>query len=127
MTNTNLKEFLLENIETTNGIVQELNSWNGCLDHLQVFENDEEFFEMFFTEDKMALVRAISFGEYNYNDEYVRFNGYGNLETLNEYQLEEELKESIEEIIDNLIENQHELSLDSEVEELIEKWDSTSL
>lgn len=127
MTNTNLKEFLLENIETTNGIVQELNSWNGCMDHLDVRENDEEFFQVYFEDKPMEAVRAAVYGDYNYTDEYVRFNGYGNLESLSQWKFEEELKESIEEIIDNLIENQPELSLDPEIEELIEKWNSTSL
>lgn len=127
MANVNLKEFLLENIETTNGIVQELNSWNGCMDQLDVRENDEEFFQVYFEGKPMEAVRAAVYGEYNYTDEYVRFNGYGNLESLTQWQLENEIKESIEEIIENLIEYQDELSLDSEVEELIEKWNSTQL
>ena len=47
----------------------------------EVFTNDEEFFEMFFSADVVKAVRAISYGEYNYSDEYVKFNGYANLET----------------------------------------------
>lgn len=36
------------------------------------------------TDKKEALQNAlVSFGEYRYQDEYVVFNGYGNLETFN--------------------------------------------
>jgi len=48
----------------------------------EIYNNDEEFFEIFFT-DAMEAVRAVSFGDYKYNDDYVIFNGYGNLETFN--------------------------------------------
>lgn len=32
----------------------------------------------------MEAVRAVHFGEYRYNDEFIKFNGYGNLETFND-------------------------------------------
>lgn len=48
-----------------------------------IFENSECFFsEMFSTTDE--AVRAVCYGEYHYTDVYVRFNGYGNLETTND-------------------------------------------
>ena len=47
-----------------------------------IFDNGECFFsEMFSTTDE--AVRAVCYGEYHYPDDYVRFNGYGNLETTN--------------------------------------------
>jgi hypothetical protein len=49
----------------------------------EIYNNDEEFFEIFFT-DAMQAVRAVSFGDYRYHDDYVIFNGYGNLETFNQ-------------------------------------------
>jgi hypothetical protein len=48
----------------------------------EIYNNDEEFFEIFFT-NALEAVRAVSFGDYRYHDDYVIFNGYGNLETFN--------------------------------------------
>lgn len=55
----------------------------GDLDH-GIYENDEEFFEMFFQGSSvMEVVRAVHFGNYSYTDTYVKFDGYANLETTN--------------------------------------------
>jgi hypothetical protein len=121
----NVKAYLLENMAEIKSIVSELNSWNGCLESLEIFENDEEFFDMMYPDKPMEAVRAAHYGEYNYNDPYVRFNGYGNLESLGEYELDKEYKESIDEIIDQLIENQSHVYLSSELEELLNKEDET--
>ena len=43
-----VKEYLLENEDVLISVVQELNSWNGCLDWIEFFENDGDFFESFF-------------------------------------------------------------------------------
>ena len=120
MTNEKLvREYLLENMDQLQQIVSELNSWNGCLDSLDINENNEEFFEMMFPNKPMEAVSAAHYGNYNYTDEYVRFNGYGNLESFDERTYEEELKDSIDEIIDNLIEYQSHLYLSDELEELL--------
>ena len=89
-------------------MVQEVNSWNGELESLNVWENDDDFFNTFFSGDPMEVARSISFGDYNYNDEYVTFNGYRNLVSYTEYQVEELLKDFEEEIIESyneLVEN----------------------
>ena len=102
-----LKDYMVA--EVTVGELKELvyacNSWNGSLDHLRVEDNDEEFFSIFFSANVMEAVRAISFGNYNYNDDYVMFNGYGNLETMDSYDYDKLLVESKEEIIDAAIDN----------------------
>lgn len=48
----------------------------------EICYNDEDFFNTFFSQ-VMDAVRAIAYGEYSYTDEFVRFNGYANLETTN--------------------------------------------
>lgn len=48
-----------------------------------IYANDSEFLEMFFADNVDALARAIFYGDYNYSHNWVRFNGYGNLETFN--------------------------------------------
>jgi len=49
----------------------------------EIYNNDEEFFEIFFEGKVLDAVRAVSYGEYKYTDDYVLFNGYGNLESFN--------------------------------------------
>lgn len=109
-----IKGLLLNDFNTLEEVVRELNSWNACLDYLEVYENDEEFFNMFFEGKPAEVARAIYYGDFNYNDEYIKFNGYGNLETLSEYDYEELLEENIEEITENLIEYAEFISIDNE-------------
>ena len=109
-----IKELLLNDMDTLKDVVRELDGWNNCLDYLIVYENDEEFFDMFFKGRPAEVARAIHYGDFNYNDEYIKFNGYGNLETLSEYDYEELLKENVEEVIDCLIEYVEHISIDNE-------------
>lgn len=109
-----IKGLLLNDLDTLQDVVRELNSWNACLDYLEVYNNDDEFFDMFFEGKPAELARAIYYGDFNYNDEYIKFNGYGNLETFSKYDYEELLEENIEEITENLIEYAEYISIDSE-------------
>jgi hypothetical protein len=71
--------------------------------------------------DPMEAVRAAHYGEYSYNDDYVRFDGYGNLESLTEYDVERELKDNVDEIMDLIEENRSHLYLDPDLEELLDE------
>ena len=116
-----VKEYLLENEDVLISVVQELNGWNGCLEYLDFWENDEEFFETYF-ESKIEIARAICYGDYNYNDDYVRFNGYGILESFSEYDMIEKLKDDIDEIVENLIEYKDYICIsEGNLEELLEE------
>ena len=68
-----------------------------------IHENNEDFFNLMFSSADEA-VRAAIFGDYNYHDDYVCFNGYGNLKSLNEYNLDNMIDKDvlIEWMIDNL-------------------------
>ena len=48
-----------------------------------IFENDDGFLEAYFMERPAELAMAIQYGDYRYSDDYVQFNGYGNLESFN--------------------------------------------
>ena len=116
-----IKEYLLNNEDVLIDMVQELNSWNGCLDWLEFWENDGYFFDCVF-ENKLDVARAIYYGDYNYNDDYVRINGYGNLESFSEYDMIEEIKAYIEDIVENLIEYKDNICIsDGNLEELLEE------
>ena len=118
-----IKGLLLNDFNTLEDVVRELNSWNACLDYLDVYSNDEEFFEMFFEGNPMEVARAIYYGDYNYNDEYIKFNGYGNLESFSEYDYKELLEENIEEITENLIEYAEYISIgNEELDDLLSQY-----
>lgn len=60
----------------------------------EIYSNDEEFFNTFFHCRIMDAIRSVDFGTYRLNDDYVKFNGYGNLETFNSFDIDD-LPESI--------------------------------
>ena len=64
---------------------------------------DEEFFEIFFSSSEaLEVARAVYFGNIeSWNDEYIRFNGYGNLESLTPWKLVEEANDNLSEIFDH--------------------------
>lgn len=53
----------------------------------EIFSFDEEFFETFFSETKaIEVARAVYFGNIqSWNDDYIKFNGYANLESMSSY------------------------------------------
>ena len=84
-------------------VVGNLNGYNGCLDYLDYYENNEDFFDTFF-QTKDEAVRAVCYGDYTYTDPYVIINAYGNCDTVGEYEYQSLLEENIEDIVNNLIE-----------------------
>lgn len=122
-----IKEVLLGNSAVLWQTVGEINAWNNGLDWLDYQENDEEFFYTYFNGRPMEAVRAASYGEYNYNDEYVKFNGYGNLESASENDVTEEMKDSIDDIIDQIMDNYTNIDLDSDIMDLIEEYEEEAI
>lgn len=52
-----------------------------------IYNFDEEFFNTFYANNPMDAVRAAFFGNIsNWSDEYIRFNGYANLFSMNEWE-----------------------------------------
>lgn len=96
-------------------MVQEVNSWNSELEFLSVWDNDNEFFDIFFGREPMEVARAIQYGDYNFHDDYVMFNGYGNLVSYTGYEVEELLTDHKEEII----ESYNELVEDGSIEDYL--------
>lgn len=96
-------------------MVQEVNSWDGTLEHLNMWENGKEFFDLFYDGEPMEVARAIHFGEYNFMDEYITINGSGNLVSYSDYELEELLEDYKEEIV----ERYNELVEDGSIEDYL--------
>ena len=77
-----------------------------CIEHGdpddQIHSFDEEFFNVYFENNPMEAVRAAFFGKIeSWNDEYIKFNAYGNLESMSEYEVLGEIDYYLEEIFDN--------------------------
>lgn len=68
-----------------------------------IYENNKEFFETFFPNSSEA-VRACHFGDFRWNDNYIQFNGYGNLETFNLMTLDK-LPDLVENVADVVYDN----------------------
>ena len=104
MTDEKRKELFLEewndlDRRTKIAIYNEYCSEHGDGDN--VFEYfDEDFFKVFFDgENPMDVARAVYFGNIqSWEDEYIRFNAYGNLETFSVWDAEEEANNHTDEI-----------------------------
>lgn len=88
LTIDDLKEMLLS-----------INSYDNRLDNLDYEYNDEEFFSTYYNGNPYEVARAINYGSYNYNDEYVKINVYGNLESISEYTFNDLIEDYKEEIL----------------------------
>lgn len=70
----------------------------------QIYSNDANFFADNFDGNVMDAVKAVSYGDYNFNHNWVKYNGNGNLESMN-YVGVEDLCESVEVLAENVSEN----------------------
>ena len=126
-----LKEKILEICDSKilSEIVSICNSWDGSLENYYYYPHDEEFYELFKSKDDVAARVYYSGDNYRYMDEYVQFDGYGNLITHNQYEIDVELEENKDEILDTYLElieketsqNQYFLTSNSEFNELVEE------
>lgn len=104
-----------DNVEALGEMVREVNGWNGGLDSYEVHEFDDDFFNTYFEGKPEEAARATHFGEIeSWTDEYIRFNGYGNLESLSDYRYEQELLDGKDEIIEQFLELLEEGNVDAE-------------
>jgi hypothetical protein len=90
----------------------------------EIFNNDEEFFYTFFENSVISAVQCVCYGDYRYSDNYVKFNGYGNLESFNYMSHSQlcELPETMAEDIINKFE-EFEYLFSNELSEQINKYE----
>ena len=100
--NQKLREgvIIMNKVEKLMIMVQEVNSWDGSLDNLEVWENGEDFFEMMYPDSAYEVARAIHFGDYNFMHEFVTIDVYGKLLSYSEWEYKEEILAYEEEIIE---------------------------
>ena len=100
-------------------VVSQINSYDSSLQHLEFL--DMEDLDMYL--DGLTptdIANKIFFGDFNPNHEYFRFNGYENLESFDEWELNKELFDNIDEIIERVIDLKNEIELPKEIENILE-------
>ena len=65
-----------------------------------IFYFEEDFFENMFA-TKMDAAMATSLGTVDWSDEYIQFDGYGNLESLSDYDARQKVLDNLSEIYDH--------------------------
>lgn len=88
-------KFTAENITSTLTVNELVNLYNDyCLNNNyyddQIYNFDEDTINGVFSNPWDAL-RSATFGDVNFSDDYFYFNGYGNIETLSDYEIENNL------------------------------------
>ena len=70
-----------------------------------IYDNDEYQLSEMFSGPSAVIdaLRAVSYGDYRFTDEYVKFNAYGNLVSFDSYDVEEYI--DFDELADYLMEN----------------------
>ena len=117
-----IKNYLLNHVDEIGDIIIEINSIDGSLYFLEFFDNDDEIFNTFFSNNPTEAVRSAYYGDYNYCDDWVKFDGYMNLKSVDDYELEKEYKDYIDDITKSLIEHYQQISIcDDELIKLIEE------
>jgi len=67
----------------------------------EIYLNDEDFFTTFFDGDVIGAVRAATYGDYSFPHDWVKFNGYANLESFDNPEEYIDLSEIAEYILEN--------------------------
>ena len=113
MKNT-LRAYLLNNMETTRELIQEVNSWNGTLEHLDYLDmEDLDMYLEGLTPTEVAY--KIFYGDFNPNDDYFQFNAYANLVSYDLWDINAEIEDYIEEVIDAIVEYRARIDIPTEV------------
>lgn len=110
-----LEEHLKNNTHTLLELAKELDFYMGGYDDLRT-ERIEELAECMNAYD---LARAIIYGDVEGIDDDVRFNGYGNLESVSSYTLEDEALGQIDYIIDDVLEYNLNIDINDDVVQVL--------
>lgn len=114
-----LNDYLNEDLLS---ICQEANAYDGSFDFVNVFD-PEDIGNYVDTSDAYRFMCSIVFGNIENVNDMLRFNAYGNLVSVSQWQLESEARESIDEIADWLMDNWNKsYSIYGDDEDLFNAW-----
>ena len=83
-------------------LLQYINSYDGSFEESTYYDMDS-FDEFMSNYTPSEIARMMWFGGFNPNEEYFRFNGYGNLESLDWQEISDEAESLESDIIDHLV------------------------
>ena len=109
-----MEKILRSDMHLTMDIVGQLNGLNGSFETYTLYDMDD--FDMVIGEGytPTELAERIYFGDFNPNDDYFYFNSYANLESINEWEMEDHFEMIIDEIIDSMLYNYNDLYIDDD-------------
>ena len=108
-----MEKILRSDMHLTMDIVGQLNSLNGSFETYALYDMDD-FDTIMEGYTPTELAQRIFFGDFNINDDYFYFNGYGNLESITEYDMEGHFEMIIDEVVDSMIYNYNDLYIDND-------------
>ena len=83
-------------------LLQHMNGYDGCFEEATYYDMDE-FDEFLSGSTPMEIAQMIYFGDFNPNDEYFRFNAYGNLESADWVDVVAVAEDLVDDIINHLV------------------------
>ena len=114
-----IKDWMLkQDISVLMYIVQELNSFNSCLQYLEVWEMDY-FNEVMLGWSPLDITLSMHYGDFNPNDEYFRLDVYEHLYSYEEYYVKQDYIDCIDDIVDAVEQYGCQVQLPQELEELM--------
>jgi hypothetical protein len=119
MENTKMLDLIMEALEEME--IEKLVSIHNerCYDQNyyddEIFYNDDDFFNTYYHNKVIEAVRAVTYGDYRYTDEYMRYNGYGNLVSMTEWEVGNWIDKN--EVAEWMIENDKMQEFDIEIDE----------
>ena len=130
-----LLNYYAKNEEDFNNDIEELDSWNGCLDERRL-EPMDELDVIYQGKEATEILRRAYFGhdddtwhdengekvygEFNPNRDYFYFNGYGNLVSTDERDYSDFLDEDF---VQDIIDNECHLDLSDGAQDIIDNYD----
>ena len=107
-----IEKILKSDMHLTMDIVGQLNSLNGSFETYTLY-NMDDFDVIMEGYTPTEVVQRTFFGCFNPNDDYFFFNGYANLESINEWEMEGHFKPIIDEVVDSMLYNYDDLYIDN--------------
>ena len=117
-----IEKILRSDMHLTMDIVGQLNSLNGSFETYTLY-NMCDFDVMMEGYTPTELAERIFFGDFNPNGDYFYFNGYANLESIYEWEMQDHFEPIIDEIIDSMLYNYDDIYIDdSNLNDLISRY-----
>ena len=106
-----IKEMLRNDMHLTMDIVGQLNSLNGSFETYTLYDMDD--FDMVMEGyTPTEVVQRTFFGDFNPNGDYFFFNGYANLESIYEWEMQDHFEPILDEVVDSMLYNYSDLYID---------------